>query len=97
MMWGIERRAGTTALLIEVQRCRQSGKIGNGELQAMIGNLKAATMVAAPVLYSAIYDYAKKNRLSPGLPFVFAALSCVAAEALHRFVPDSALASSRYK
>lgn len=69
------------------------GPIGTGELHGMVGNLKASTLVVAPLVYSSVYSWAKRNGVTPALPFAVASMSALAAEALHQTIPDSAFQS----
>ena len=88
MLWGMERRTGVNAMLTELV---SEQNVGKGELAAMLGNLKASTLVVAPLLYSSLYSWAKKTDRPATAPFTFAALTVVAAEALHLSVPNTAL------
>jgi hypothetical protein len=66
MMWGIERRAGTTALLVHANQAAGS-PVGTAELHGMVGNLKAGGSPSLLAVHAV--------QCAPRLPFALRSVS----------------------
>ena len=64
-----------------------AGGLGRGEYTAKFGNIRALTVIIAPLFYGNIYAY-YAPRGKPGRPWFAGALVVALAEMLHRTLKD---------
>ena len=64
-----------------------AGGMGRGEYSAKFGNIRALTVIIAPLFYGNIYAY-YAPRGKPGYAWFAGALVVALAEALHRTLKD---------
>jgi len=59
--------------------------LGNGEYNAMLGNLRSVMTALAPTLYTRVYQWSTSNgRNNPGMAYLVAALFKIVAELFYR-------------
>ena len=80
----MERRAATSAMATDLA---VAGGMGRGEYSAKFGNIRALTVIIAPLFYGNIYAYFAP-RGKPGYAWYAGALVVLLAEALHRTLKD---------
>ena len=87
LLFASERGAGMKALAAKVA----AGEgFPSGQYQAAFANLRAIAVAASPALYSTIYSWLSRRGGAPRTYYA-AALVIVAAELLHRSLPQRAL------
>ena len=79
----MERRAATSAMATDLA---VAGGMGRGEYSAKFGNIRALTVIIAPLFYGNIYAYFARGK--PGYAWYAGALVVLLAEALHRTLKD---------